>query len=110
MGAHSSNFEWDELLLFAAVEISGTSATLGTSSHPLTCALVGSSATDLQYQWSIGGSIQQPFSTDNRFFVFGISLSAARSDYSCEVRIGQAGATFTGTASLRVASEYMHLL
>ena len=85
--------------------ISGTTATLGTI-HVMTCALVGSSATDLRYQWRIGRNIEQPFSSSNQLAISRVAVSDARGDYSCDVRVTATGAMFTGTAGLNVASEF----
>ena len=93
----------------AAVEISGTSATLGATKHTMTCSLMGSGATFLMYQWRIGGSIRQPFmNNSNQFIISPVGVSDARNDYSCDVMA--AGETYTATASLRVSSEYYNAL
>ena len=89
-----------------AVEISGTAAELDET-HTFTCALTGSSATNLEYQWSIGDTVEQRFSPNNQFLVFSVDVSDARSDYTCEVReVGTTDILSAGNASLNVASEY----
>lgn len=87
------------------MEISGTSATLGATGHTMTCTLlVDPGTTILQYQWRIGGSIVQEFSEETNLFVISlVSVSDARSDYLCEVMAFST--TYTGSASLHVASE-----
>ena len=85
------------------MEISGTSATLGSSSHILTCTLVGSGATNLQYRWRIGGSTEQDFSSDNQLTILNVGVSDARDDYFCDVKV--AGTTYTGSGSLQVTRE-----
>ena len=98
-----ASYAWLVKQSLTGVEISGTSATLGTSGHTMTCVLVGSDSLFLQYRWKIGGNTQQDFSSDNQLIIPTVGVSDARSDYSCDVR--NVGDTYTGNASLQVTSE-----
>ena len=94
-----------EIIIYAAVQIGGTLATLGSTGHNMTCTLVGSGATNLTYQWTIGGGIVQPFSPSNHFVILTVGVSDAHDDYSCKVREPMGG-VYTGYASLHIKCKY----